>query len=57
MSSLDSQDIDDLESCRLTVQGDTSVVRTEASQHDHNEMENYKEIRKEKNKAGENRLA
>lgn len=31
MSSLDEQDIDDMESCRLTVMGDTSVIRTEAS--------------------------
>ena len=34
LSSLDSQDRDDIESCRLTVQGDTSIVRTEACVED-----------------------
>ena len=34
LSSLDSQDRDDMESCRLTVQGNTSIVRTEACVED-----------------------
>ena len=37
LSSLDSQDRNDIESCRLTVQGDTSIVRTELSERDHEE--------------------
>lgn len=50
-SSLDSQDRNDIESCRLTVEeGNTSIVRTEASHTNHNEQEEYKEIRHEMNK-------
>ena len=47
MSSLDSQDRDDIESCRLTVQGDTSIVRTEHNERNHEEEE-YKTMQYDK---------
>ena len=58
LSSLDSQDRNDIESCRLTVQGDTSMVRTEMSEQEqrarHEEQYDFK---KSFDKHGANPLA
>ena len=50
-SSLDSQDKNDFETCTQT---NTSVMKTEISHMEHDEKEEFKELREDKE--GENRL-